>query len=59
MNEELSWETWEDVIEELDACPDLTGKSQDFIISLMERRPKFLTSRQVEWLEDLKRRHLL
>ena len=50
---------WEDTINELDAGPDVSKKEADFIESLLEKRPKYLSSRQIEWLEDMKRKYLL
>lgn len=54
-----SYDTWGDVIDELDAVANLDRKSQDFIIDLIEQKPRFLSSRQIEWLKDLQRQHLL
>lgn len=54
-----TYDTYADIIEELDANANLTGKSQDFIIDLVEKKPRYLSERQVEWIEDLKRQHLL
>lgn len=53
------YDEWADVISELDANADLPRREQDFIISLVEEKPRYLSQRQVEWLEDLQRRYLV
>ncbi len=53
-----TFEQWADIIDELDAHPDLSGKSQDFIIDLVEQKPRYLSPKQVAWLENLKERYL-
>jgi hypothetical protein len=52
-------EDYWDIIEELDANANLDRKSQDFIISLVDEKPRYLSPRQVEWLKDLQQKHLL
>lgn len=49
---------WADVIEELDLVDGLGHTSRDFIISLIEDKPTWLSSRQVEWLKNLKERYI-
>ena len=39
---------WQDVIEELDANADL-----------MEKKPRWLSEKQVDWIKDLQERYLL
>jgi hypothetical protein len=53
-----TYEKWKDIIGELDAHANLDKKSQDFIISLVEKTPKYLSVAQVKWIEDLKERYL-
>ena len=56
--DELDFENWEDIVEELDAYPTLRDKEAEFIISLIENPPQRLSPRQVQWLEDMKRKYL-
>jgi len=53
------YDDWKDIVEELDANADLTGKSQDFIIHLIEDPPRYLSERQLDWLKDLRDRYLV
>ena len=53
------YDDWKDIVEDLDANADLTGKSQDFIIHLIEDPPRYLSERQLDWLKDLRDRYLV
>lgn len=49
---------WADVIDELDAKATMTHDAEDFIISLVETKPTYLSPKQVAWLKDLKAQHI-
>ena len=52
-----NYENWAEIIEELDINVDLFGKSQDCIISLVEKKPRYLSDAQVIWIKDLCHKH--
>lgn len=52
------FDDWADIILELDVNANLSHKDQDFIISLVEEKPRYLSPKQVKWIEDLKERYL-
>lgn len=58
MDDIVRYEDYADLIAELDAHPNLDRKTQDFIIDLLEKKPRFLSPAQVKWLDDLEERYL-
>ena len=54
MEVDRRFSSWEEKIEELDAGSfEVSKKEADFLESLLENRPRFLSSKQAEWLQSI------
>lgn len=51
-------EDYWDIIDELDARATMSHAAEDFIISLIETKPAYLSPKQVAWLKDLQAQHI-
>ena len=58
MTDDTRWEAWAARIDELDAGSFLvTDHEADFLESLLERQPQWLSPRQILWLTDMCRKY--
>ena len=55
----LNFENYEDLIEELSLCTQLSEDELKFVEDLLLEEPIFLSDKQADWLENLKEKYLL